>query len=85
MNNILVPKSKIFLDYDNTADGYVDIYAKDPNIYTLTNIGTEEWIVETTNGSVRKLAPKETMPVKAGIKISFGSKCDTDKGEITIS
>ena len=84
-NIYLVPKSRIFLDYDNSADGYVDIYAKDPNIYTLTNIGTEEWVVEATNGDVRKLSPKETMPVKAGLKISFGSKCDTDKGEITIS
>ena len=84
-NIYLVPKSKIYLDYGNTPNGYVDVYAKDPSVYTLTNISTDEWTVETASGNVKKLAPKETMPVKAGMKISFGSKYDSDKGEITIS
>jgi len=83
-NIILVPKSKIYIDNDNVFDGYVDISAKDPSIYTLTNFGSEPWTVETTSGNVRQLANKETMPVKAGMKISFTSN-NTDKGEIIIN
>jgi hypothetical protein len=84
-NIILVPKSRIFLDNDNLPDGYVDVSSKDSNIYTLTNLGLEPWTIETTNGSIRQLGNKETMPVKAGLKISFGSKYDIGKGEIVIN
>ena len=84
-NILLVPKSRIYLDKDNIPDGYVDVSAIDTSVFTLTNLGAEPWIVETTSGNVRQLANKETMPVKAGMKISFGARCDTDKGEIIIN
>lgn len=83
-NILLVPKSRIYLDKDNTPDGYIGVSAKDTSVYTLTNVGSEPWIVEATNGNTRQLGNKEVMPVKAGMKISFGTRCDTDKGEIII-
>lgn len=83
-NIILVPKSRIYLNNDNTPDAFVDILANDSRVYTLTNLGTESWSVETPSGKVRSLANRETMPVKAGMKINFGARYNDDKGEIII-
>lgn len=76
---LLTNHTKLYLDYDNTADARVVTHPQDANLMLIQNISNDTWTAETPSGKVKSVAPKELMPVKPGIKISFSS---TSKGEI---
>ena len=69
----LTPKSLVFINDNFKADGLVGVSAKDNNILTLTNIGKESWSVELPNGKIVIVSSKETMPIRNGFKVTFGS------------
>lgn len=75
----LTNKTQLYLDYDNTPDARVAVHPQDSSLLLIQNLSQDTWTAETPSGKVKSVAPKELMPVKPGIKISFSSTC---KGEI---
>ncbi len=75
----LTNKTQLYLDYDNTPDARVAAHPQDSSLLLIQNLSQDTWTAETPSGKVKSVAPKELMPVKPGIKISFSSTC---KGEI---
>jgi serine/threonine protein kinase len=69
----LTPKSLVYINDKLKADGLVGVSAKDQKTLTLVNIGKEIWSVELPSGKTVIVAPKETMPIRNGFKVSFGS------------
>ena len=67
----LTEGTKLYIDYDNTADVQV---LRDANagMLLLKNLSPDvTWAAETPSGKTKAVAPGEMMPVKAGIKVSF--------------
>ncbi|MGN0068006.1 MAG: protein kinase [Bacteroides sp.] len=77
---LLTPGTKIYLDLDNKPDIQVISVAGDRYPVQLKNLTSVNWTVETPSGKLKSVEPNQTMPVKAGLKVSFGG---TMKGEIT--
>ncbi len=75
----LTPNTKIYLDMDNKPDVQVIFVAGNRYPEQLKNITSANWTVETPSGKLKSVEPGQTMPVKAGLKVSFGG---TIKGEI---
>lgn len=87
-NLILTPGTKLYIDNDNLPDGKVEAYNNDNSILVIKNLTGSNWRIETPSGKVKELGPNEIMPVKAGLKISFGSSIPGAlgaKGEIFIN
>ena len=76
---LLTPNTKIYLDMDNKPDVQVITVPGDRYPEQLKNITSSNWTVETPSGKLKSVEPGQTMPVKAGLKVSFGG---TIKGEI---
>ncbi len=76
---LLTPNTKVYLDMDNKPDIHVVSVAGNRYPVQLKNITSGNWTVETPSGKLRSVAPGQTMPVKAGLKVAFGG---TIKGEI---
>lgn len=82
---ILTPKTKLFIDKDNTADGEVDFFPTDKRLLILRNTTNGTWNVDTPKGKVKVVKPGDFMPILNGLKISFGTSLPNDpnaKGEI---
>lgn len=77
----LTPKTLVYVNDNLKADGLVGVSSKDPNTLTLANIGKEQWSVDLPNGKTVIVAPQETMPVRNGFKVAFGST----KAEIIVN
>lgn len=75
----LTADSKYYLDRDDTADILVH-KSQDQKTLLMQNLTNKQWLVETPSGKSKVLNPKESMPVKSGMKISFVSF--NKKGEI---
>jgi DNA-directed RNA polymerase subunit RPC12/RpoP len=75
---LLTPKSKIYIDLDNKPDIMVFAVPGDKYPVQMRNVTAETWIVETQSGKLKQIQPNETMPVRAGLKITIGQ----DKGQI---
>lgn len=76
---LLTPKTKVYIDLDNKPDIEVISAPGDRYPVQLKNITTSNWTVETPSGKLKSVDPGMTMPVKAGLKVSFGGMI---KGEI---
>lgn len=82
---ILTPKTKLFIDKDNAADGEVDFFPTDKRLLVLRNLTNGTWNVDTPKGKVKVVKPGDFMPILKGLKISFGTSLPNDpnaKGEI---
>lgn len=64
---------------DNKPDIHVISVPGDRYPVQLKNITSSNWTVETPSGKLKTVEPNQSMPVKAGLKVSFGG---TIKGEI---
>ena len=69
--------TEIFIDRDNIPDGRV--HTAPDGIHWIENISPATWMVETTHGKLRPVAPKEKFPAKPGIQVAFAQSL---KGEI---
>lgn len=69
---LLTPKTRVYCDLDNTADMLVISVPGDKFPVQLMNTTPVDWTVETPSGKLRQIPPKATMPVKAGLKLSYG-------------
>ena len=76
---LLTPKTKVYIDLDNKPDIEVISVPGDRYPVQLKNITTANWTVETPSGKLKSIDPGMVMPVKAGLKISFGGMV---RGEI---
>lgn len=82
---ILTPKTKLFIDKDNTPDAEVDYFPTDKNLLILRNLTNGTWNVDTPKGKVKVVKPNEFMPILKGLKISFGTSLPNEpnaQGEI---
>ena len=79
---LLTNGTPLFIDFDNTPDARVVVNPQDKNMLLLQNISKDKWTAETASGKLKEVQPNEFMPIKNGIKISFGNNY---KGEIHIT
>lgn len=75
----LVNNKFLFIDYDNTPE--VRVVSNQQDEMSLQNLTNDTWTAETPSGKIKKVGPKEFMPVKNEIKISFSS---TESGKIVV-
>lgn len=75
---MLTPKTRVYCDMDNKSDMLVVNIPGDKFPVQIMNTTSVDWTVETPSGKLRQIPPKATMPVKAGLKLSYGNV----KGEI---
>ena len=76
---LLTADTKVYIDMDNKPDIHVISVPGDRYPVQLKNITSSNWTVETPSGKLKAVEPNQSMPVKAGLKISFSG---TIKGEI---
>ena len=76
---LLTPKTKVYIDLDNKPDIEVISVPGDRYPVQLKNITTSNWTVETPSGKLKSIDPGMVMPVKVGLKVSFGGMV---RGEI---
>lgn len=76
---LLTADTKVYIDMDNKPDIHVISVPGDRYPVQLKNITSSNWTVETPSGKLKAVEPNQSMPVKAGLKVSFGG---TIKGEI---
>lgn len=70
---ILTLGTDVYLDRDNTADARVVASPKADGTNWLQNISPNQWSVETPSGKLKAVDPQGLLPVKAGLKITFGN------------
>lgn len=75
----LTKGTKIFVDRDNTPD--IEVIDKDKVLW-LKNLTEVNWQCTTPSGKIKMVVPLDSLPVKKGIKISFGNNIIV-KAEIT--
>ena len=76
---LLTPKTKVYIDFDNTPDLQVVSVPGDIFPIQLRNITTASWTVETPSGKLKSVEPNSTMPLKVGLKVNMNA---TIKGEL---
>ena len=75
---LLTPKTNIYINQDNKPDIMVFAVPGDKYPVQMRNVTAETWVVETQSGKLKQIQPNETMPVRAGLKISIGQ----NKGQL---
>ena len=75
----LTPDTKIYVDLDNKPDIQVVNVEGDKYPVQLRNITNSKWTVETPSGKLKTIESGESMPVKAGLRVSMSG---INKGEI---
>ena len=75
---LLTPKTNVYIDMDNKPDIMVFGVPGDKYPVQMRNVTAETWVVETQSGKLKQIQPNETMPVRAGLKISIGQ----NKGQL---
>lgn len=75
---LLTPKTNIYIDQDNKPDIMVFAVPGDKYPVQMRNVTAEVWVVETQSGKLKQIQPNETMPVRAGLKITIGQ----NKGQL---
>ena len=75
---LLTPKTNIYIDQDNKPDIMVFAVPGDKYPVQMRNVTAEIWVVETQSGKLKQIQPNETMPVRAGLKITIGQ----NKGQL---
>lgn len=69
----ILPKSSLYIDNDNIPDAKVVRSQDDQNLLLIQNLSASPWIAETPSGKIKTVEANGFMPVKVGIKVSFGS------------
>ena len=69
----LTPGTVFYLGYDNTPTARIVTVPGDKYPVQIQNMTSEKWTVETPSGKLKSIEPNGTMPVKAGLKVSFDS------------
>ena len=69
---LLTPKTNVYIDQDNKPDIMVFAVPGDKYPVQMRNVTAETWVVETQSGKLKQIQPNETMPVRAGLKITIG-------------
>lgn len=83
---ILTPGTELYIDGVDKPDAQ-SLLAKDGRLLLLKNLTKGTWNVETPSGKVNAVESGAYMPVKNGLKISFGSSMTNlpnAKGQIVI-
>ncbi len=70
----LTPNTNIYFSYDTTVNAVVVEVPGDKFPTRIKNLMDTRWIVETPSGKVRPIEMGQTMPVKAGLKITIDGK-----------
>ena len=79
---VLTYQTRLYIDNDSTPDGKI-CYTSDKEMLLLQNLTESEWSVETPSGKIKIVGKNEFLPLKGGLKISFGNSfCGIIKGEI---
>lgn len=68
---LLTPGTNLYIDNDNIPDCVVEVNQNDPSMMLIKNITQNYWIAETPSGKPKIVKPKECVPVRNGIKITF--------------
>lgn len=55
-------------------------HPQDPNIWGLKNLSTEKWVINSTDGTVKDVAPHSSFTLRVGTRINFGKS----EGEIRL-
>lgn len=76
---LLTPKTKVYVDMDNTPDIQVLSVPGDVFPVQLRNTTKNVWTVETPSGKLKSVDPNATMPLKGGLKINLNA---TTKAEL---
>lgn len=71
---LLTPNTMVYIDTDNIPDVKVISVPGDKYPVQLQNITKEDWVVETPSGKIKTIAPGESMPVKAGLKVTINAQ-----------
>jgi DNA-binding helix-hairpin-helix protein with protein kinase domain len=67
--------------YDfNQPVAEVTRHPSDPNIWGLKNLSAEKWVITSTDGTVKDVAPASSFTLRVGTKINFGKT----EGEIRL-
>ncbi|MCC8070225.1 MAG: serine/threonine-protein kinase [Bacteroidales bacterium] len=77
---MLALESPLYVDGDEIADAKVVASPKGDGALWLQNVSPKAWTVETASGKLKQVEPQGMMPVRTGMKISFG--LDNLKGEV---
>lgn len=77
---ILTMDTDLYIDRDNTVDAKIVPSPKGDNEMWIRNTSPVTWAVETASGKLKSVESGGIMPVREGMKISFG--LDNIKGEI---
>lgn len=77
---ILTMDTDLYIDRDNTVDAKIVKSPKGDSEMWIRNTSPVTWTVETASGKLKSVEPNGIMPVREGMKISFG--LDNIKGEI---
>lgn len=70
----LTPGTIFYMGYDNTPTARIVTVPGDRYPVQIQNMTSDKWTVETPSGKLKAIEPQDTMPVKAGLKVSFDSK-----------
>ena len=70
---LLTPGTVFYLGYDNIPTARIVTVPGDRYPVQIQNMTEHKWTVETPSGKLKAIDPKGTMPVKAGLKVSFDS------------
>lgn len=69
---ILTLGTDIFVDRDNIPDATIISSPKGDDELWIRNLSPVKWAVETASGKLKAVEPNGIMPLKEGMKISFG-------------
>lgn len=75
----LTPRTKVYIDMDNKPDMLVVSVPGDKYPVQLRNITNHNWTVETQSGNLKSIEPNQSVPIRAGLKVTFQG---ATKGEI---
>lgn len=67
---LMTPGTKVYIDADNKPDMLVFSVPGDKFPVQINNTTTNKWTVETQSGKLKEIEPGQSMPLKAGLKVT---------------
>lgn len=71
---LLSPRKNVHINNDTIVDAVVIEVSNAKYPIQLKNLKETKWIVETPSGKIRAIEKGQTMPVKAGLKVTINGK-----------
>lgn len=71
---LLTPKTNVYIDNDTSVNAVVVEVPDNKYPIQLKNLMETKWVVETPSGKIRPVEKGQTMPVKAGLKVTISGK-----------